>query len=132
MRGYLYLGLLITLIFTHTGAFFYGKKVEGNARDEAQKELIEEKIEEGKKIAKENYDVELGAANKEFERKLDEAKRNVKIVREVKTNTVYLDPKCDLPAGGMQLWNDEARGRVLESTSSKTDGEMPSSATRED
>lgn len=37
-------------------------------------------MEEGKKIAKENFDIELGAANKESERKLDEAKRNVKIV----------------------------------------------------
>lgn len=126
MRGYLYLGLLVALVFTHTGAFFYGKKVEGNARDAAQKELIEEKIEEGKKLAKENYDVELDAANKEFERKLDEAKRNVKIVREIKTNTIYLDPKCDLPADGMQLWNDEARGRVLEPTTSKTDDKVSS------
>lgn len=80
MRGYLYLGLLIALVFTHTGAFFYGKKVEGNARDAAQKELIEEKIEEGKKIAKENFDVELDAANKEFERKLDEAKKNLSLI----------------------------------------------------
>lgn len=124
-KGWLYFGILVILIFTHLGAFTYGKKIEGNARDAAQKELIVEKIEEGKQLAKENYDLDLVAANKEFERKLDEAKRNVKIVKEIRTNTVYLDPKCDLPAGGMQLWNDEARGRVLEPTPSKTDDKVP-------
>lgn len=131
-KGWVYFIALVILIITHTAAFNYGGKTESNARDAAEKILIVNKIEEGKAKAKENYDLELDAAKKEFERNLNERKRDVKIVKEIRDNPIYINSECNLPADGMRIWNDEARGYVLEPAAGETDGKVSGGITGKD
>lgn len=128
-KGWVYFIALVILILTHIAAYDFGKGVESNARDAAEKTLIVEKIEEGKQIAKKNFDIELKAAKDEHERKLNERKRDVRIVKEIRDNPIYINSECNLPADGMRIWNDEARGYVLESTASEADGKVPEGTT---
>ena len=121
-KGWLYLGVLVLLIVSHTGIFFYGQKVEGNARDAAYSEALEAAITRTEDKAAEDFAEVLKVEKKKADSKLAAAKRDVKIVKEIQINEIYRDASCNLPDSGMRIWNDEASGKVI--SSGESDGEV--------
>jgi hypothetical protein len=120
---------IIILIGTHTAAFFYGKSVESDNRDAKELTLIEDKIKEGKEKAKTNYDIELAKVIKDYNRKMQELKRNDRIANEIKNDKIYTSSDCNIPTSGLQIWNDEARGSDSKSTPGEVDGKVPRDTT---
>lgn len=129
-KGWLYLGVLVLLIVSHTGIFFYGQKVEGNARDAAYSEALEAAITIAEDKAAEDFAEVLKVEKKKADSKLAAAKRDVKIIKEIQINEIYRDANCNLPDSGMRLWNDEASGKVI--SASESDGEVSRNSPKED
>jgi hypothetical protein len=128
-KGWLYLGVLVILILTHTGIFFYGQKVEGNARDAKYKKDLELAIKESEIKSKADFSEVLKTEKIKADARIAAAKRNVKIVKEIQVNEIYRDSNCNLPDSGLQLWNDEASGKII--SPSEPNGEVPIRVTNE-
>lgn len=124
-----YLIMSLGCILLMAVSFLYGRHIEAQAVAAELVETYENVIKEANEQAKADFDLVLKAEQQKAERKLQEAKRNVKIVKEIQTNEIYINPDCNLPDGGMRLWNDEASGK--EDAPSKPDGEVSGRITKE-
>lgn len=107
--------------------FFYGKHVESAERDALILKEVKIEIAKANEIATKDFAETLKAEQEKATRRLEEEKRNVKIVKQIQTNTIYSNVDCNLPDDGMRLWNDEARGKEIPTT--ERDGSLPERAT---
>lgn len=108
------------------GAFTYGKHIEGAERDAAQLKAVTKAIEDAKAQAKIDFDLESKVEKDKQEARIKEAERNVKIVKEIRTDKVYVNADCNIPDAGLRLWNSAADGtKASGSPDDKVPGETP-------
>ena len=117
-----YVIMALVAIGIAVAGFFYGKHVESVERDAAILKAVKVEVEKANEKAKEDFEKVLKAEQLKANRKLEEAKRNVRIIKEIQTNPIYITSDCNIPDDGLRLWNDEAAGKT--SSTPESDGQV--------
>lgn len=132
MNPWIILGVLLAIAASGASGYHYGGVHTENklVREFEAKKLIavETAVKEANKQASVDNAHNLKQANEIADARVKEARRNVKTIREIKSNTVYLDAACAVPASGLQLIRDAASGGQTDKVSpERSDGETAGS-----
>lgn len=123
LNPWVILAAVLTLVATAATGYHYGSKHTRNELEKEKNEAIIKAVDDANVQSKADHELNMLEAEKVHLAKLQEARRNVKVIREINNNTVYRNGDCAIPDSGLLLIRDAARGKGDEVPTGTSDGE---------